>query len=110
MKQFEGFCCCLFCSHRVTLLALNFMEMDLPLPQSAEIQCVPASLATSWIFPSLFYNAVLGLTVVTDLISAFQRQRLVNLCKFEAIQGCIEKVCLKTKQFFLTGEIITWEF
>lgn len=43
LKQFEGFCCCLFCSHRVTLLALNSMEMDLPMPQGAEIKGVRAS-------------------------------------------------------------------
>lgn len=49
LKQFESFCC-LFCSHHVTLLALNSMEMDLPLPQSAEIEgvraCVRVSLAS----------------------------------------------------------------
>lgn len=82
--------------------------MDLPLPQGAEIKGVRASKPGYGLnFSSLFYSAVLGLTVVTDLISAFQRQRLVDLCKSEAIQGCIEKVCLKTKQFFLTVEITT---
>lgn len=45
LKQFEVFCCCLFCSHRVTPLALNSLEMDLPLPQSTEIKGVHASLA-----------------------------------------------------------------
>lgn len=43
LKQFEGFCCCLFCSLRVTLLALNSMEMVLPLLLGAEIKGVRAS-------------------------------------------------------------------
>lgn len=43
LKQFEGFCCCLFCSLRVTLLALNSMEMVFPLLLGAEIKGVRAS-------------------------------------------------------------------